>query len=150
MFWNQLSPKERKAAALAGMVVGAGGLGFAFFLIVYHIALHILVLEATRKGAMIEWQGIPAAFIAAIVGPLIGVIVGILLVNKLLHYRGSLLFGILGCIFGEALVVGLLFFGPLGSADGWLQSIGILLAAPLFGTLGFHVGNKKRQGFAGG
>jgi hypothetical protein len=82
----------------------------------------------------------------------IGMIFGIVLVNKLLHYQGSLLFGILGFIL-VVIVVGLIIFflGPFRLIPGWgfspvLPIIGLILlfvVVPLSLTLGYCLVNKS-------
>ncbi len=97
---------------------------------------------------------VDAAIRGFLIGYPIGAIVGLLLVNRLLHYQGSLLWGILSIIIGGAVVVGivsiieLLTYGPHGSvfkAGAW-KIAGILfffLGPPLIGILGFRLGYRK-------
>ncbi len=70
-----------------------------------------------------------------------GVIIGLLLVNRLLHYQGSLLWGILSVIVGGAIIMGVTVIIP-----GWRLPAVILffsLGPPLLGILGFHLGYRK-------
>ena len=70
-----------------------------------------------------------------------GVIIGLLLVNRLLHYQGSLLWGILSVIVGGAIIMGVTVIIP-----GWRLPAVILffsLGPPLLGILGFRLGYRK-------
>jgi len=81
----------------------------------------------------------PGATYGFMIGYPIGVIIGFLLVNRLLHYRGSLLCGALSIIAGGAIVMGVVFIvekltyglsGSVFNAPGWTA------AAILFFFLG--------------
>ena len=75
-----------------------------------------------------------------------GVIIGLLLVNRLLHYQGSLLWGILSIIIGGAVVVGIVSIIPhVSKVPGGLITaiLFFFLGPPLLGILGFHLGYRK-------
>jgi hypothetical protein len=78
-----------------------------------------------------------------VVGYPIGVIIGLLLVDRLLHYRGSLWLGAVGSILGAALVIGLA--EPLGlNLSPELLWAGLLVLPPLLGAIGFHLKRASR------
>ena len=104
-------------------------------------SMNIFIGENLRLG----WGGWFFTFIAI----LIGVIIGFILVNRLLHYHGSLLLGVMGSTVG--LGASVLFLGRfftqilndlglvgLGGTYAWFAVHAI--AAALLGTLGFHLG----------
>ena len=82
-----------------------------------------------------------------------GVIIGLLLVNRLLHYQGSLLWGILSIIVGVAVVAGIVFIFWLINliqnglpfrfflTNAWRIAIILfyILRPPLLGILGFNL-----------
>ena len=100
---------------------------------------NIFIGEKLRLG----WGGWFFTFVAI----LIGVIIGFILVNRLLHYRGSLLLGVMGSILGlgiSVLFLGRFRFqifrdlGPMADTYAWFAVHA--LASTLLGTLGFHLG----------
>ena len=64
----------------------------------------------------------------------IGLFIGIILTNKVLHYRGSILYGIFGLILA-VIIVGLIWFF-LGHV--FIGLILIITVIPVFTTLGYH------------
>ena len=86
--------------------------------------------------------GLVGALAGMVIGYPIGVVIGIFLINKVIRYRGSLLFGAVGSIIGVVVIIGLA--EPLGINNNpdllWAL---ILLLPPLLGTIGFHL---RRQG----
>lgn len=124
-------------AAFAGMVIGTAFAGLLFGLSAALIGASILRGEVAGFGDLVGAIG------GMVIGYPIGVIVGILLVNKLLHYRGSLLLGGLGSILGGAITIGLA--EPLGlNLNPNLLWASFLLAPPLLGTIGFHLRRAGR------
>jgi len=109
-------------------------------------SMNIFIGENLRLG----WGGWFFTFIAI----LIGVIIGFILVNRLLHYHGSLLLGVVGSTIG--LGASVLFLGRfftqilndlglvgLGGTYAWF-AVHALVAA-LLGTLGFLLGRLIPQ-----
>ena len=96
------------------------------------------------------FAGLGAVIIGVVIGYPIGVVVGIILVRKVLHYKGSLLFGILGFVLGGFLSgIIMMVLGPVRLLDafisGWATSpvyamtafILILVVVPLSFTIGY-------------
>ncbi len=126
----------KKFAAFTGMVIGTAFIGLIFGLLAALIGASIL------EGELAGFGGLVGAVAGMVIGYPIGVIVGIFVVNKLIHYRGSLLLGSLGSILGGAITIGLA--EPLGlNLIPGLLWVSFLLAPPLLGTIGFHL---KRAG----
>ena len=103
------------------------------------------------------FAGLGAVVIGVVIGYPIGTVVGILLVRKVLRYKGSLTFGILGFIFGGFLSGVIMFvLGPVRLIDalisGWVTSpvyamiafILIIVVVPLSFVLGYY-SNKKHD-----
>ena len=117
----------------------------------------VLGLIAWRLLIGDPWAGLGLIIISCFSYP-IGLIIGIVLVNKLLYYEGSLLFGILGFILG-GLLAGVIMFvpGPGRLIDalitGWTTSlvysviafILIIVVVPLTFTLGYCFVKKSND-----
>lgn len=73
-----------------------------------------------------------------IIGYPLGVIVGLILVNKILHHRGSLLFGITASCLGAAITIGLVEPININLSPDLLFTLFFLLV-PLLGTIGFYL-----------
>jgi hypothetical protein len=113
-----------------GMVVGLGLFGGILGFIAAAIGAFLL------KGELAGFGALAGGIAGFIIGYAVGVIVGLVLMNKLLHFRGSLLFGILGAAAGSALVAA--FLGQLHVNPNLFFSL-FFIAAPLFGTAGYHL-----------
>lgn len=120
-----------------GMLVGSG------------LVFGVIIVLIGAWGGFLRGFGTPTPQVnyGFIFGSyLTGVIIGLLLVNRLLHYQGSLLWGILSIIIGGAVVVGIVsiilqvFKVPGGSMAAILF---FFLGPPLLGILGFHLGYRK-------
>lgn len=86
------------------------------------------------------YGGLYAILFGILIGYPIGVIIGIVLVNKLLHYRGSLVFGILGAIVGGVIAYFALQYmivAAMGPTIGLIGQILVFAGPPLLGTLGY-------------
>ena len=73
-----------------------------------------------------------------IIGYPLGVIVGLILINKILHQRGSLLFGITASCLGAAITIGLAEPININLSPDLLFTLFFLLV-PLLGTIGFYL-----------
>ena len=113
-----------------GMILGIGSFSYAFGLGVGY--------STGFFGA--GWE----ALTYTLVGFLVGSIIGIILVNKLLHYPGSLLLGILGCILGVVMAFALQpHFTALRTGSVYVTFAFYPLASALLGTLEFHLVGTK-------
>ncbi len=131
-----------------GIAVGSG-------LVFGVIAALIGLIAAPTLGLHDSFVGyLAGAFWGFLIGYPIGPIIGLFLVNRLLHYRGSSLYGTLSIIIGGAVVVGIVYiielltYGPYFKAPAWTAAAVLFyfLEPPLLGTLGFHLGYRKGEG----
>ncbi len=123
----------RKVAVFSGMVIAIAIIGAIFGFLAAVIGDQLLRDGASGFGGLVGGM---------VIGYPIGVVIGIFLINKVIRYRGSLLFGAIGSIIGVVFIIGLA--EPLGINNNpdllWAL---ILLLPPLLGTIGF---NLRRQG----
>lgn len=90
------------------------------------------------KGELSGFGGLAGALMGFIIGYPLGVIIGIVLINKVLHYRGSLLLGVIGSILGAFLTIGLAEPLHLNLNSNILFGT-FFLSVPLLGVIGFHL-----------
>jgi hypothetical protein len=115
-----------------GMILGTGICGLLVGIIA---ALAGAAILSDGVGGFGKLIGVLAGIV---IGYPIGVVVGILIINKLIHYAGSLRLGILGALLGWVAVIGLSRpFEALNDAN-LIFSL-VLIAPPLLGTIGFHL-----------
>ncbi len=117
-------------AAFLGMVVVIGLVGIALGLLAAVIGIAILGGEGDF-GALAGLGGMA-------IGYPIGVILGVLLVNKFLHYRGSLLLGVVGSLLGAVFNYVLVKYLNLNLSLNLLLAIA-LLAPAILGAAGYHL-----------
>ncbi|MCJ7769182.1 MAG: hypothetical protein MUO92_01730 [Dehalococcoidales bacterium] len=126
----------KKVVVFGGMVIAIAIIGAIFGFLAALIGAQLLQDGAAGFG------GLVGALAGMVIGYPIGVAIGIFLINRVMRYRGSLLFGAIGSIVGAVFLIGLA--EPLGINDNpdllWAL---ILLLPPLLGTAGFHL---RRQG----
>lgn len=103
------------------------------------------LIAAPAVGLVDEFVGaLPGAFWGFMIGYPIGSIIGLLLVNKLLHYQGSILYGALSIILVSAInywapdIIDFLTRGQRVGFPEWMHILFVFLGTPLLGTLGFH------------
>ena len=82
--------------------------------------------------------GLVGAVAGMVIGYPIGVAIGIFLINKVLRYQGSLLFGAIGSIIGAVFIIGLAEPMGLNNNPDLLWAL-VLLLPPLLGTAGFYL-----------
>ena len=126
------SSKKRNLVRFVGMVIGIGIVG-----IIVGIA-GALTGAFIMKGQLFGFGDLAGALMGLIVGYPIGVMVGIILINKVLHYRGSLLFGVIGSILGAFLTMGLAEPLNLNLNPNILFGV-FFLSVPLLCTIGFRL-----------
>ena len=126
----KLPPRAGKVAAFLGMVVVIGLVGIALGLLAAVIGIAILGGEGDF-GALAGLGGMA-------IGYPIGVILGVLLVNKFLHYRGSLLLGVVGSLLGAVFNYVLVKYLNLNLSLNLLLAIALLAPATL-GAAGYHL-----------
>jgi len=120
----------RRIARFILMAIGLGVTGIVFGLIGAIIGGKVIGGDSVGFGAL----GLALAGI--MIGYPAGIIVGIVLIKKILHQRGSLLFGILGSIIGAVIVIALAEPLKLNSNTGLLFGA-FLLCVPVFCLSGF-------------
>ncbi|MFH1662793.1 MAG: hypothetical protein ABH934_02615 [Chloroflexota bacterium] len=122
----------KKVAVFNGIVVAIAIIGAIFGFLAAAIGAQLLQDGAAGFG------GLVGALAGMVIGYPIGVVIGIFFINKVLRYRGSLLFGAIGSIIGVVFIIGLA--EPLGINNNpdllWAL---ILLLPPLLGTIGFYL-----------
>ncbi len=95
------SVSARIIVKFAFMAIGLGIIGIVFGIIGALIGGRVLGGDSVGFGAL------GLALGGIIIGYPTGIIVGIILIKKILHQRGSLLFGILGSIIGAVIIIAL-------------------------------------------
>lgn len=126
----------KAVAGFIGMVIVTAVTGFVFGALAAFIGASVL------QGDLAGFGDLAGALTGMIAGYPIGVIIGIILVNKLLHYKGSVLFGSLGSLCGVALTIGIA--EPLNlNLHTDLLFASFFLASPLLGILGFRLRRKS-------
>lgn len=110
---------------ITGLVVGLAGAIFGLF-------------------RMTGLDSLAGGFIGLIIGYPLGVIIGIIWVNKVLHYYGSLLFGVIGSILGTLVAVGL--EEPLKlNLEPTILFGTFFLGVPLLCVLGFYLRKTPKE-----
>ncbi len=133
---SQPVSKSKRIAAYLGMIIFTAFTGFLFGF------LGAIIGASIVRGDLFGFGALAGALGGMMVGYPLGVIIGIILVNKLLHYPGSLWLGVLGSILGAAITMGLA--EPLNlNLNQALLFTGFFLAPPVLGTTGFHLKIKK-------
>jgi hypothetical protein len=131
----QLLLRVRKVAAFLGMVVVIGLVGIALGLLAAVIGIAIQSGEG-------DFKTLAAGLGGMVVGYPIGVILGILLINKFLHYRGSLLFGASGSLLGAVFNYARVEYLNLDLSLNLLLAIA-LLAPAILGAAGYHLRGRR-------
>ena len=114
----------------AFMAIGLGIIGIVFGVIGALIGGRVLGSDSVGFGAL------GLALGGIIIGYPTGIIVGIISIKKILHQRGSLLFGILGSIIGVVMTIALAEPLNLNSNPNLLFGV-FFLSVPLFCSGGF-------------
>jgi hypothetical protein len=128
---DQSSSRREGLATFIGMAAVAGAIGFGAGLLGAYIGANFLRNDCPGFGALV------GAVSGMTIGYPVGVITGITVVNKRLHYEGSLWRGILGAILGTVLAIGLA--EPLNlNLNPNLLFTGFFLAPPLLGIIGLR------------
>ena len=120
----------RRIARFILMAIGLGVTGIVFGLI------GALISGKVIGGNSVGFGALGLALAGIMIGYPAGIIVGIVLIKKILHQRGSLLFGILGSIIGAVIVIALAEPLHLNSNTGLLFGT-FLLCVPVFCLSGF-------------
>ena len=125
------------ASKIARRVAGFGGMVFAIAIIgaIFGFVAAVIGAQLLQDGAA-GFGGLVGAIAGMVIGYPIGVVIGIFLINKVLRYRGSLLFGAIGSIIGAVFIIGLAEPLGLNNNPDLLWAL-ILLLPPFLGTAGF-------------
>jgi hypothetical protein len=132
-----------RVRAFLYMFLGASLAGVALCII------GVLIGAAVLRGDIAGFGALVGGLMGGILGFPVGAIVGIILVHRFFHYNGSVWFGIIGCIIGAAIVIGLA--GPLHlNSNMDVLALCFLLAPPVLGTTGYFLGVrvKKKKGLS--
>jgi len=129
----------RKIVVFGAMVIAIAIIGVIFGFLAALIGSQILGDGGGGFG------GLVGALAGMVIGYPIGVVIGIFFINKVLHYRGSILMGIIGAVLGGVLPVALAELLGLNNNTDLLWAL-ILLLPSLFGAIGFHLGRALRGG----
>jgi hypothetical protein len=124
----------RKLVAFFSMTLGTALSGLALG------ALTAFVLSRLIGDDFAGWGGLVAVGIGMAIGYPAGVVVGQVVARFVLHYPGSLLWGMIGVMVGVSpLVIGEIWpvLLPAGSA------VLILVLCPLLGTIGYFLGKQR-------
>jgi len=116
------------AVGVVGIIVGIAGTFIGAFIM---------------KDQIAGFGDLAGAIIGMVVGYPLGVIVGIVLMNKVLHYPGSIAFGITGSVLGAFLTIGLAEPLNLNVNPDILFGV-FFVSVPLLGMIGFHIKRKTR------
>jgi hypothetical protein len=81
-------------------------------------------------------EALGLALLGLSLGYFLGIIIGIILINKVLHQRGSLLLGILGCIIGAVIPWITIFFSNVSPAVFLYLPV---VLTPVLGLAGFYL-----------
>ena len=128
---EQPSPSTfKKTIKFLGMVMGLGIMGVVFGFLVALMGAVMLSGEIFGFGALVGAVG------GMLLGYPIGVLVGIVVINRFFHYRGSVLFGILGGFLGGVVVLGL---GEIVALNPPLMFSLFFLAVPVMCTAGYRL-----------
>ena len=113
-------------------------------LVGFALGLLAAVIGATILGGDGDFGALGGALGGLAIGYPIGVIFGILLVNKFLHYRGSLLLGVIGSLLGAAFNYVLVEYLDLDLNMSLLLAI-VLLVPAILGTAGYHLRGRRSK-----
>ena len=134
MSGKQRTYKKRNAASFIRTALGIGILG-----IIVGIAGAIFGMSL-----MPGFDGLAGALMGLIIGYPVGVIIGIIWANKVRHYYGSLLFGVIGSILGTLLAIGL--EEPLNlNLDPIVLFGTFFLSVPLLTVIGFYLKSQPKE-----
>ena len=122
----------RSAARFALMTIGLGVLGIIFGVAGALIGGKLLGDDSLSFGAL------GLAIGGSLIGYLVGILVGIVLIKKVFHRQGSLLFGILGAFIGVIITVLVAIPLTLNSNASAIVVI-FCLGVPLVSMAGFHL-----------
>jgi hypothetical protein len=104
----------------------------------------ILVGAALLRGELGGFGALAGGLLGATIGFPLGVIGGIILLHRLLHYNGSVWFGILGVVVAVGLVIGLSGLFDFTENTDIIFTF-YILAPPLLCTVGYCLGRKKQE-----
>ena len=131
---KQSTYKKRNIASFIRTAFGIGILGII-------VGIAGAIFGASRMSGL---DGLALALIGLIIGYPIGVIIGIIWTNKVRHYYGSLLFGVIGSILGTLLVIGL--EEPLNlNLDPIILFGTFFLVVPLLCVIGFYLKSQPKE-----
>jgi hypothetical protein len=122
----------RKAAIFISVVLGTAIIGIILGILGAVIGANLL------EDGFAGWGGLVGAIMGMSIGYPIGVFAGLITINKLFHYPGSLLIGLIGVILGGVTPFLLAELSGVNlNAD--LLWVLILLSPPVLGAIGYHL-----------
>ncbi|MDD4923897.1 MAG: hypothetical protein PHF74_03555 [Dehalococcoidales bacterium] len=120
------------------MIIGIAVAGAVFGI------LSAFILSRLMEDGYAGWGGLVGAIMGLAFGYPVGVFLGIVIFKRLLHYKGSLILGLVGVIVGGALPF--ILAEPLGLNNYTdLLWACIIISSPLLGTVGFNLRKKTTQ-----
>ena len=106
--------------------------------------LSAFILSRLMDGGSGGWGGLIGVIMGLALGYPVGVFIGIVIFKTILHYKGSLLLGLVGVIVGGALPF--ILAEPVGLNNyGDLLWAVIIISSPLFGIIGFNLRKKSAE-----
>jgi hypothetical protein len=117
------------------MVIGTAAAGAVFGILAAYLLAWLM--QDGYEG----WGGLLGAVLGLAFGYPVGVFIGVIIFRNLLHYSGSLIFGLIGVIAGG--ILPFVLAEPLGvnNYTGLMWAF-IILSSPLLGTIGFNISKK--------
>ena len=125
-------PITKLLIKFTSMIIGTGVVGLILGFSGALIGIQML------KGELFGFGELAGALGGVIIGYPLGVIIGVILVNKVLHYNGSLVFGITGSCLGAAITIGLAEPLNINLNPNSLFTAFFLLV-PILATICFHL-----------
>lgn len=128
----------KKIALFLGMLFGTALTGAVAGGIFALIGMLIM------KDRLFGLGGIVGSFGGVVIGYPIGVIAGVVLFRKWLKYKGSIPFGVIGCLLGAVIIMVLAVPLRVDIPVAWTLTL-YFIAAPLLGAVGFYLGRKTAK-----
>ena len=129
---------NKKYLWFIAMFIGSGLVGLSVGVVA------LLVGAAVMRDEFFGLGGLIGGLWGLFLGYPLGVVVGLFLLKRFAHYQGSVIYGVIGCLIGAGVSVGMI--GPLNIAidPSILFSI-FFISCPLLATAGFYLGKKRRK-----
>ena len=129
---------NKKYLWFIAMFIGSGLVGLAVGVVA------VLIGAAVMRDELFGLGGLIGGLWGVFLGYPIGVVTGIFLLKRFVHYQGSVIYGLIGCLIAAGISVGMI--GPLNIDinPSILFSI-FFISCPLLATTGFYLGKKRKK-----